>query len=67
MSIIQTHPITQIANVSEPQIMAGEFVNLGEALKLISTLSGEKKDILSCISHVDTAFEVTDPNQGNKL
>jgi len=47
--------------------MAGEFVNLGEALKLIAPCSGEKKDILSCISHVDTAFEVIDPNQGNKL
>jgi len=47
--------------------MAGEFVSLGEALKLISPCSDEKKDILSHISRVDTAFEVIDPNQGNKL
>jgi len=47
--------------------MAGEFVGLGQALKLISPCSGEKKDILSFTSNVDTAFEVIDPNQGNKL
>jgi hypothetical protein len=29
--------------------------------------SGEKKNILSFTSNVDTVLEVTDPNQGNKL
>jgi hypothetical protein len=28
---------------------------------------GDKKDILSFISNVDTAFEVVDPNPGNRL
>jgi TusA-related sulfurtransferase len=47
--------------------MAGEFVSTGEALKLISSCSCNKKDIMSFISDVDTAFELIDPNQGNKL
>jgi hypothetical protein len=47
--------------------MAGEFVSTGEFLKLISPCSCNEKDILSFISDVDTAFEVIDPNQGNKL
>jgi hypothetical protein len=67
MSITQTHPVTQIADSKEPHIMAGEFVSLGEALKLISPCSGEKKDILSFTSNIDTVFEITDPNQRNQL
>jgi hypothetical protein len=67
MSMTQTHPVTQIADASEPHSMAGEFVSLGEALKLISPCSCEKKDVLSFTSNVDAAFEVMEPNRGNKL
>jgi len=62
MFITQTDPIRQIADANEPHSMAGEFVSLEEGLKLISPCSGEKKDILSRISRVNTAFEVIDPN-----
>ena len=42
--------------------MSSEYLSLGEALKLISPFSDDKKDMLAFISYVDTAFEVADPN-----
>ena len=67
MSISETNPITQIAVANTPHNMAGNFVSLGEALKLISQFRSEKKRILFFTSNVDTAFGVIDPNQGNKI
>jgi hypothetical protein len=38
---------------------------VGEALKLVAEVKGEKRDVLALIANVDTAFEVIDPrNEG---
>jgi hypothetical protein len=41
MSITHNHPNTQVADTKQPHSMAGEFVSLGAALKLISPFSGD--------------------------
>jgi hypothetical protein len=43
--------------------MSEEFISVTEALKLISPFSGSKKEILTFISNVDTAFRAVHPNQ----
>jgi hypothetical protein len=42
-----------------------EFISMGEALKLVVSFKGEKRDVLAFIANVDTAFDVIDPrNEG---
>ena len=43
-----------------------KYISVGEALKLVEPFKGEKRDVLSFIANVDTAFEVIDPrNEGD--
>jgi len=51
-------PDSNIANMTE-------YISVGEALKLVAQIKGEKKDVLAFIANVDTAFVVIDPrNEG---
>ena len=43
--------------------MNGEFISLGEALKLVPPFKGDKQEVLAFIGNVDTAFAVTNPEQ----
>lgn len=47
--------------------MAEEYIGVGEALKLVSPFSGNKREVLTFISNVDTAFEVINPNHKDRL
>jgi hypothetical protein len=38
--------------------MNGDFISVGEALKLIPPFKGDKQEILAFIGNVDTAFAV---------
>jgi hypothetical protein len=43
--------------------MNGEFISMGEALKLVPPFKGNKQEVLAFIGNVDTAFAVTNPEQ----
>jgi hypothetical protein len=57
----------QIARADTTTNMAEEYVNVSEALRLVTPFSGNRKEVLTFISNVDTAFEVINPEQGNRL
>jgi hypothetical protein len=44
-----------------------QYISVGEALKLVCSFKGNKTEVLAFISNVDTAFEVTDPEQTDVL
>jgi len=58
---------TQVAEVGRSNTMAEDYISVTEALKLVSPFSGNKKEILTFISNVDTAFRVVHPNQVDRL
>jgi hypothetical protein len=43
--------------------MNGDFISVGEALKIIPPFKGDKRDVLAFIGNVDTAFTVINPGQ----
>jgi hypothetical protein len=47
--------------------MNGDFISLGEALKLVPYFKGDKQAVLAFIGNVDTAFAVINPVQENVL
>ena len=48
---------------SETSRMNGEFIILGEALKLVAPFKGNKQDVLAFVGNVDIAFVVVNPRQ----
>jgi hypothetical protein len=44
-----------------------EHISVSEALKLVSPFKGDKREVLTFISNVDTAFEVRDPENSDVL
>jgi len=43
--------------------MNGEFISVGETLKLVPPFKGNKQEVLAFIGNVDTAFAVINPEQ----
>jgi hypothetical protein len=41
--------------------MNGDFISVGEALKLVPYFKGNKQEVLAFIGNVDTAFAVINP------
>jgi hypothetical protein len=50
-----------------PDIMATEYTSATEALKLVSPFNGNRKEILTFVSNVDTAFNCVRPGDKNRL
>jgi len=48
---------------SETYRMNGDFVSVGEALKLVTPFNGNKQDVKAFIGNADTAFAVIKPSQ----
>ena len=48
---------------SETPRMNGDFISVGEALKLVPPFNGNKQEVLSFIWIADTAFAVINPSQ----
>jgi hypothetical protein len=44
-----------------------KYISVGEALKLVSPFMGDKREVLAFISNVDTAFDVTHPENAEIL
>ena len=47
--------------------MNGDFISVGEALKLAPPFKGNKQEVLAFTGNVDTAFAVINPSQGTIL
>jgi len=47
----------------EPSRMNGDFISVGEALKLIPPFKGDKQEGLAFTGNVVTAFDVINPSQ----
>jgi hypothetical protein len=47
--------------------MAEEYFSMSEALKLITHFNGNKQEVLTFISNVNTAFEVINPTHADRL
>lgn len=47
--------------------MAEEYISVSEALKLVTPFSGNKKEVLTFISNVNTAFEAVNPDHRDRL
>jgi hypothetical protein len=43
--------------------MNGDYISLGDALKLVPPFMGNKQEVLAFIGNVDTTFAVVNPNQ----
>ena len=54
---------SQSATGSGVSQMNGDFISVGEALKIIPPFKGDKRDVLAFIGNVDTAFTVINPEQ----
>ena len=44
-----------------------QYISVTEALKLVCPFKGDKREVVAFTSNVDTAFEVTDPEQADTL
>jgi hypothetical protein len=53
--------VTRSDNVST------EYINVTEALKLISPFSGNKREVLTFVANVDTAFNCINPSSKDRL
>ena len=54
---------TQNAVGSSVARMSGEYISLGETLKIVPPFKGDKQEVLAFIGNVDTAFAVVNPEQ----
>ena len=58
---------TQTIEADSTDSMAEEYISVSEALKLVTPFKGEKREILTFISNVNTAFEVINPAHQDRL
>jgi hypothetical protein len=67
MSARQREGNVSIAEADRSDSMAEEYVSVSEALKLVSPFNGNKREVLTFISNVNTAFEVINPIHEDRL
>jgi hypothetical protein len=56
-----------VIEVSGSEVMATQYISVTDALKLVSPFSGNRKEILTFVSNVDTAFSCIKPEDRNRL
>jgi len=57
----------EVANPDSNTTNMTDYISVGEALKLVAPFKGDRRDVLTFIANVDTAFEVTDPRNASTL
>jgi hypothetical protein len=57
----------QIVEADTTSNMAEEYVSISDSLKLVTPLSGNKREALRFISNVDIAFEVINPDHESRV
>jgi hypothetical protein len=58
---------TEVVEADSSSSMAEEYIGVSNALKLSTPFNGNKREVLTFISNVDTAFEVINPTQRDRL
>ena len=53
--------------VTRSDSMSTEYISVTEALKLISPFSGNKREVLTFVANVDTAFNCINPSSRDRL
>ena len=67
MSVGPTSSSSPSAEARRLSTMNGDFISVGEALKLVPYFKGDKQEVLAFIGNVDTAFAVINPVQEDVL
>ena len=67
MSVESTTSHPASAGTDRSRIVSGDFIGVGEALKLVPYFKGNKQEVLAFIGNVDTAFAVINPVQEDVL
>jgi hypothetical protein len=67
MSTRYSNSEVQVQGISESNMRAPEYVSVIEALKLVSPFSGNKREVLTFVSNVDTAFSCVSPEDRSRL
>ena len=67
MSVEPTSSSSPSAEARRQSTMNGDFISVGEALKLVPYFKGDKQEVLAFIGNVDTAFAVINPVQEDVL
>src|SRR5215469_16755284 len=67
MSVEPTSSISPSAEARRLPTMIGDFISVGEALKLVPYFKGNKDEVMAFIGNVDTAFVVINPVQEDVL
>jgi hypothetical protein len=60
-------PDIYVTEIGRSGIMTTEYISVTEALKLVSPFSGNKREVLTFVSNVDTTFGSIDPENRNRL
>lgn len=63
----QSNSEVQVAEINQSEIMATEYVSVTEALKLVSPFNGNKREVLTFVSNVETAFSCINPANKGRL
>jgi hypothetical protein len=67
MSIEHPRSEIQMTEISRSDATPVQYISVTEALKLISPFSGNKKEVLTFVSNVDTAFRCINPSNEDRL
>ena len=67
MSVESTTSHPASAGTDRSRRVSGDFISVGEALKLVPYFKGNKQEVLAFIGNVDTAFAVINPVQEDVL
>ena len=67
MSVESTTSHPASAGTDRSRIVSGDFISVGEALKLVPCFKGNKQEVLAFIGNVDTAFSVINSAQEDVL
>jgi hypothetical protein len=67
MSLRSPYSDIQVEEVGRSATMTTDYINVTEALKLVSPFSGNKKEVLTFVSNVDTALSCINPENKSRL
>jgi hypothetical protein len=56
-----------VAEIGRSERMATDYISVTEALKLVSPFNGNKREVLTFVSNVDTAFSCVSPENRGRL
>jgi hypothetical protein len=63
----QSNSEVQVAEINRSEVMATEYISVTEALKLVSPFSGNKREVLTFVANVETAFSCIKPEHNGRL